>query len=124
MLSNKTAITTLSDNDIKTCLLMWREWASTDCHKPNFTRVRYGNHTTSVARLIPNASDNVISNVNCMDIDGAVSKMPKKMRKAIKLKYLFGFADQEAAQVLGIFLNEFDTYMHHCRYWLIKNLSL
>lgn len=124
MLQKKVQQSKLSDNDIQICLTIWQRWAATDNHKLSFSSMNYkiGLRDTKSLLLLKNKAEH--GRIDSLTLDQAIASMPKKMRKAIKLKYLFGFVDSESAQVLCIHDNDFDHYIFQCRRYLARKLSL
>ena len=65
----------------------------------------------------------VIEDIECEILDSVIARMPQRMKKAIKGKYLFRFRNKDAAYDLKISVSTYKRYIIRCREYLCGKMT-
>lgn len=111
----------MDDNEVIELLDRWRLWSRLNNSELGFK--------TSQMVQLSKCSDGLPqrnldrNDQDCERLDAAISSMPKKMSKLIKLKYLYGWINRDTAKALDMNINTFKILAVQCRAWLAGRLS-
>jgi len=113
----------MTDNELQNLLVLWREWSqsSNSCLGYSNSTIEYRLMSQGITAKITGSKD--FENKDCEILDFAISKMPQRMKKIIKLKYLFGFLNKDAAKTLNMSLAGYKSFLIQSRAWLCGHLS-
>lgn len=112
----------VDERELDHLLDRWRDWSSDGFNTGYKTRTI--EHQLMIEGAVTRSTgSNVKEDPDCEKLDAAISMMPSNMKRAIKLKYLFGFTNKDAAQTLKLPLPTFKSLIQRCRAWLCGKLT-
>lgn len=112
----------MDDRELQNLLIRWRKWSRT--HNAlgfKSISVEYRLMREGVTDKVTGSYE--IEDIECEILDIAISKMPKSMKKIIKLKYLFGWTNKDAAKTQSMSLASYKTILITSRAWLCGHLT-
>lgn len=114
---------TMDDRELQNLLTRWRAWS---CSGGN--GLGFSNSTVEHRLMCQGVTDKVtgshdLEDEECEVLDCAISNMPSRMKKVIKLKYLFGWLNKDAAKTLNMSLASYKSFLIQSRAWLCGHLS-
>ncbi len=108
----------MEERELEKLLDLWREWSQSNCTGTGFKN-RTIEHQLMIEGAITRATgSHVMESPDCERLDAAISKMPPQMKKVIKLKYLFGFTNKDAAKAMRMTTTPYKNLVSRCRSWL------
>ena len=112
----------MDDRELENLLDRWRDWSS-DGARTGF-KTRTIEHQLMIEGAVTRTTgSHVKEDPECERLDAAISAMPLNMHKAIKLKYLFGWTNKDAAKVFKMAIPTYNQLMQRCRAWLCGKLT-
>jgi len=113
----------MDDKELQNLLIRWKIWS-----KISNNILGFSNSTVEHRLMVGGITDKITGSFEnedsqCEILDCAISKMPVRMKKVIKLKYLFGWLNKDAAKTLNMSLASYKSYLIQSRAWLCGNLS-
>ena len=106
----------ISDQELQVILCRWREWSQLGVSGSSGYKTRTIEHQLMIEGALTKLTGSMtIEDPECEQLDSAIAKLPKKMKKAMKLKYLFNFTNKDAAKVFGMSLSTYKRYIVRCR---------
>ncbi len=112
----------MCEREMEKLLDLWREWADA-CSQGGF-KTRTIEHQLMIEGAITRTTgSNTLESPACEQLDAAISKMPDRMKKAVKLKYLFGWTNKDAAKTLKMSISSYKNFTVRCRKWLCNEFS-
>lgn len=113
----------MEERELERLLDLWREWSQSNCTGMGFKN-RTIEHQLMIEGAVTRATgSNVMESPECERLDAAISKMPPQMKKVIKLKYLFGFTNKDAAKTMRMAVPTYKNLTYRCRSWLCGILT-
>ena len=113
----------MDERDLDRLLDRWREWSQSNCTGMGFKN-RTIEHQLMIEGAVTRATgSHVIEDPACEILDSAISKMPPQMKKVVKLKYLFGWTNKDAAKVMHMSVPTYKQLSFRCRSWLCGKLT-
>lgn len=112
----------MEEHELETLLDLWRDWSHST------PMGGFKNRTIEHQLMIEGATTRVtgshsLESPDCERLDAAISKMPDKMKKAVKLKYLFGWTNKEAAKTMRMSIPTYKQFTYRCRSWLCGKMT-
>jgi len=112
----------MDEQTIEKLLDLWREWSSTS--STGGFKNRTIEHQLMIEGAITRATgSHTLESPACERLDAAISKMPDRMKKAVKLKYLFGWTNKDAAKAMKMSIPSYRQFTNRCRSWLCGKLT-
>lgn len=113
----------MDDKDLQILLKRWREWSNSD-----FGALGYCSNTIEFTLMnegmvIKSTGNTYSDNPDCELLDHAIAIMPKNLKKIIKMKYLYGWTNKDAALTLKMALPTYKDLIMRSRMWLCGKLS-
>jgi len=112
----------MDDQELQALLVRWRNWSQ--CHSDlgfKSITIEYKLMREGVTNKVTGSHE--IEDTDCEILDCAISRMPNRMKKVIKLKYLFGWTNKDAARTVKMSLAGYKTYLISSRSWLCGHMS-
>lgn len=112
----------MEEHELERLLDLWREW-SHSAPSGGFKN-RTIEHQLMIEGAITRATgSHTLESPDCERLDAAISKMPDRMKKAVKLKYLFGWTNKDAAKAMHVSIPTYKQLTYRCRSWLCGQLT-
>lgn len=112
----------MDDRELDNLLDRWRDWSS-DAAQTGF-KTRTIEHQLMIEGAVTRTTGSQVKeDPDCEKLDAAVSAMPTQMHKAVKLKFLFGFTNKDAAEALKMAIPTYKSLIQRCRAWLCGKLT-
>jgi len=112
----------MEESDLDVLFDRWRDWSS-DGAQTGF-KTRTIEHQLMIEGAVTRATgSNIKEDPECELLDAAISKMPHQMKKAVKLKFLFGWTNKDAAKALHMAQPTYKQLIQRCRSWLCGKLT-
>lgn len=113
----------MDDKELQLLLKTWREWSRSNFESIGYNSVTIEYKLMKEGMVIKSTGSNVIENPECELLDHAIAIMPYKLKKIIKLKYLFHWLNKDAAKVLGMSVPSYKDHVMRSRMWLCGQLT-
>lgn len=101
----------------------WRAWSHSDNFGIGFKSYVIEHQLMIEGAVTRVTGGTVIEDEECERLDAAISKMPPTMKKAVKLKYLFGWTNKDAAKAMRMAIPTYKQLNQRCRSWLCGRLT-
>lgn len=112
----------VSEQQIEKLLDLWREWSHSS--PSGGFKNRTIEHQLMIEGAITKATgSHTMESPACERLDAAIAKMPDRMKKVIKFKYLFGWTNKDAAKAMGIAIPTYKQLAGKSRTWLCGQLT-
>jgi len=112
----------MNEKELEKLLDLWREWSSSS--QTGGFKNRTIEHQLMIEGAITRTTgSHTMESPDCERLDAAISKMPDRMKKAVKLKYLFGFTNKDGAKAMRMPIPTYRKFTDRCRIWLCAKLS-
>ncbi len=112
----------MEETELEILLDLWREWASTT-PTGGFKKRSIESQLMIEGVITRGTGSHTLESPDCERLDAAIAKMPDKMKKAIKFKYLFGWTNKDAAKAMKMSLPTYKQFTYRCRSWLCGKLT-
>lgn len=113
----------MGEEELERLLDRWREWSSGGSSGLGFKNRSIEHQLMIEGAITRLTGSNVTEDPECERLDAAISNMPARMHKAVKLKYLFGWTNKDASKAMKMPLPTYKILMVRCRSWLCGRLS-
>lgn len=113
----------MDDKQLQALLMRWRNWSRSNFDELGYKSVTVEYELMKSGNISKQTGSKTIEDKECEELDKAIAVMPHKMKKIIKLKYLFHWLNKDAAKVLGMSLPSYKNQIVLCRSWLCGKLS-
>ncbi len=113
----------MDDNELKMLLIQWREWSRSSNESLGYNSKSIEYTLMKEGMVIKATGSNVSENIECELLDHAIALMPQKLKKIIKLKYLFHWLNKDAAKTLGMSVPSYKDHVIRSRMWLCGKLT-
>lgn len=112
----------MEEHEIEKLLDLWRDWSHSS--QTGGFKSRTIEHQLMIEGAITRATgSHVFESPECERLDSAIAKMPDRMKKAVKLKYLFGWTNKDAAKTMTMSIPAYRQFINRCRSWLCGKLT-
>ena len=113
----------MDDRELQNLLTRWRTWSRSTSNGIgwSYSTIEYRLMLEGVTQSVTGSRDK--EDPECEVLDSAISRMPKKMKKIIKLKYLFGWLNKDSAIELNMSLTSYKNTLIQSRAWLCGHMS-
>jgi len=113
----------MEEQDLEKLLDLWREWSQSNINGSGFKN-RTIEHQLMIEGAVTRATgSHVLESPDCERLDAAISKMPDRMKKAVKLKYLFAWTNKDAAKAMKMSVPTYKQFTTRCRSWLCGKMT-
>lgn len=113
----------MEERELELLLDLWREWSHSNDFGLGFKSKTIESELMVSGAVTRITGSHTMESPECERLDAAISKMPDRMKKAIKLKYLFGWTNKDAAKAMRIAIPTYKQLTFRCRAWLCGRLS-
>jgi len=114
----------MTDRELQIILDRWREWSQLGIAGSSGYKTRTIEHQLMIEGALTKITGGfVVDDPECELLDSAIATMPIRMKKTIKLKYLFNFTNKDASLALKMTLSTYNRYVVRCRDYLGRALS-
>jgi len=114
----------IGDPDLQIILARWREWSQLGVAGSSGYKTRTIEHQLMIEGALTKVTGSLMmEDPECEQLDAAIAKLPDKMKKAIKLKYLFNFTNKDAAQAVRMSLSGYKRFICRCRSSIISRFQ-
>jgi Sigma-70, region 4 len=114
----------MSDNYLIAILERLREWSQNNTiGVKGYKSSTIEHQLMTEGALVKVTGGFVVDDIECEIVDSMIAKMPPRMKKAIKGKYLFNFTNKDAASDLKISISTYKRFIIRCREYLCQRMS-
>lgn len=113
----------MDDKELQTLLVRWRIWSQSNYDSLSYSSTSIEYKLMNEGMVIRSTGNITIEDVECESLDHAISKMPKRLKKIIKMKYLFKWLNKDAAKALSISMPSYKDRVVQSRMWLCGKLT-